>query len=47
MKEDIKQVRDEWSQMLSEKDLEIKKIETSEALKIRTVKSELTMLHQA
>ena len=47
MKEDMKQVRDEWSQLLSEKDLEMKKTETADALRIRTVKSELTMLHQA
>ena len=45
MKEDIRQVRDEWAAMLSEKELEIKKTETSEALRIRTVKSELTVLH--
>ena len=47
MKEDMKQVRDEWSQILSEKDLEMKKAETADALRLRTIKSEMTMLHQA
>ena len=45
MKEDMRQVRDEWAQMLSEKELEMKKTETSEALRIRTVKSEIAILH--
>ena len=42
MKEDIVHVRDEWQQLLSEKELEFKKQEASESLRIKSVRSELT-----
>ena len=47
MKDDIRAVRDEWAQMLSDKDMEMKKQEASEALRIKSSKSELQVIHQA
>ena len=47
MKEDIRAVRDEWAAMLAEKDLEMKKQEASEALRIKSSKAELAAIHQA
>ena len=47
MKDDIRAVRDEWAQMLSDKDMEMKKQEASEALRIKSSKSELQVTHQA
>ena len=47
MKEDIRAVRDEWAAMLAEKDLEMKKQEASEALRINSSKAELAAIHQA
>ena len=46
MKEDINHVRDEWQQLLSEKELELKKQEASESLRIKNLKSELILQHQ-
>ena len=47
MKDDIRAVRDEWAQMLSDKDMEMKKQEASESLRIKSSKSELQVIHQA
>ena len=47
MKDDIRAVRDEWAQMLSDKDMEMKKQEASEALRIKSSKSELQVIHLA
>ena len=46
MKDDINHVRDEWQQLLSEKELEFKKYEASESLRIKNIKSELNLQHQ-
>ena len=46
MKDDINHVRDEWQQLLSEKELEFKKLEASESLRIKNIKSELNLQHQ-
>jgi len=41
MKDDISYVRDEWSSLLSEKELELKKMEARESLRLKTARSEL------
>ena len=41
MKGDLEMVRDEWQTMLGEKDLQLKKQEASESLRIKNAKSEL------
>ena len=46
MKEDIRAIRDEWAAMLAEKDVEMKKQEASEALRIKSSNSELSKIHQ-
>ena len=46
MKDDIHHVRDEWQTILSEKELELKKLEASESLRIKNHKSELILQHQ-
>ena len=43
MKDDIHHVRDEWQTVLSEKELELKKLEASESLRIKNHKSELML----
>ena len=43
MKEDMRFVRDEWQALLSEKELELKKQEASESLRIKNVRNELTL----
>ena len=46
MKDDMNHVRDEWQTLLSEKELELKKQEASESLRIKNHKSELILQHQ-
>ena len=43
MKDDIAYVRDEWQSVLSEKELELKKQEASESLRMKNLKVELGM----
>lgn len=45
MKDDMAYVRDEWQGLLSEKELELKKIEASESLRMKNLKVELVMQH--
>ena len=46
MKNDIALVRDEWHQLLQEKELELKKIEAGESLRLKNLRSDLTLQHQ-
>ena len=46
MKDDIGHVRDEWQALLSEKELDLKKQEASESLRLKNAKSELNTHHQ-
>ena len=45
MKQDMVLVRDEWSALLSEKELELKKQEASESLRLKNAKQELNQAH--
>lgn len=45
MKNDIALVRDEWHQLLQEKELELKKIEAGESLRLKNLRSDLTLQH--
>jgi len=47
MKNDIELVRDEWQMLLSEKELELKKLEASESLRLKNLKSDLNLQFQA
>ena len=46
-KEDIRMVKDEWTKVLNEKELELKKMEANQSIKLNAVKSEIIQNHQS
>lgn len=46
MKQDIALVRDQWQHLLSEKELELKKQEASESLRLKNQRADITLQHQ-